>query len=135
MYLSHTKGFTTCVSRKSIATLSMKIHVYGGANLVPMAVPEICRLTFESNSKKLFLSTNSTMSTKSAVGTFLSDLSSNFSFSALSPISCGILGYKPTTSTVTKNAYSRILPRLLIFYKNSLVSFTYDFPDFITGWR
>ena len=135
MYLSHTKGFTTCVSRKSIATLSMKIHVYDGANLVPMAVPEICRLTFESNSKKLFLSTNSAMSTKSAVGTFLSDLSSNFSFSALSPISRGILGYKPTTSTVTKNASSRILPRLLIFYKNSLVSFTYDFPDFITGWR
>ena len=82
MYLSHTKGFTTCVSRKSIATLSMKIHVYDGANLVPMAVPEICRLTFESNSKKLFLSTNSTMSTKSADGTFLSDLSSNFQYSA-----------------------------------------------------
>ena len=39
IYLSHTKGFTACVSRKSISTLSMKIHAYGGgANLVPMAV-------------------------------------------------------------------------------------------------
>ena len=66
MYLRHTKGLTVCVSRKSIATLSMKIHAYGGANLVPMAVPEIFCLTFESNSKKLFLSTNSAMSTKSA---------------------------------------------------------------------
>ena len=47
MYLSHTKGVTVCVSRKSISTLSMKTHAYGGANLVPMAVPEICYLTFE----------------------------------------------------------------------------------------
>ena len=94
MYLSHIKGFKVCVSRKTISTLSMKIHAYGGANLVPMAVPEICCLTFESNSKILFLSTNSAMSTKSADGTFLSDLSSNFSYSALSPASRGILGYK-----------------------------------------
>ena len=56
MYLSHAKGFTVCVSRKSILTLSMKIHAYGGTNLVPTAVPEICCLTFESNSQKLFLS-------------------------------------------------------------------------------
>ena len=66
LYISHTKGFTPYVSRKSISTLSMKIHAYGGANLVPMAVPEIHCLTFESNSKKLLLSTNSAMSTKSA---------------------------------------------------------------------
>ena len=112
MYLSHTKGFITCVSRKSISTLPMKIHAYGGANLVPMAVPETCCLTFESNSKKLFLSTSSAMSTKFAEGTFLSDLSSNFSYGALSPISCRILGYKPTTSAVTKNPSSGILPRL-----------------------
>ena len=102
----------------------MKIHVYGGANLVPMAVPETCCLTFGSNSKKFFLSTNSAMSTKSAEGTFLSDLSSNFSYSALSPTLCGILGYKPTTSAVTKNASSGILPRLLIFSKKSPMSFT-----------
>ena len=57
MYLSHTKGFTACVSRKSISTLSMKIHAYDGANLLLMAVPEIYCLTFESDSKKLFLST------------------------------------------------------------------------------
>ena len=135
VYLSHTKGFTTCVSRESISTLSMKIHAYVGANLVPVAVPEICCLTFGSNSKKLFLSTNSAMSTKSTDRSFLSDLSYNFSYSALSPESCGILGYKLTTSAVTKNASSGILPRLLITSKKSPVSFTYDFPDFITGWR
>ena len=60
----------------------MKIHGYSGANLFPMAEAEICCLTFESNLKKLFLSTNSAMSTKSADGNFLSDLFSNFSFSA-----------------------------------------------------
>ena len=67
----------------------MKIHAYSGANLVPLAVPEVYCLTFESNSKKLFLSTNSAMSTKDADGTFLSDLSSNFSYSALSPDRAG----------------------------------------------
>ena len=49
MYLSHTEGVTVCVSRKSISTLSMKTHAYGGANLVPMPLPEICCSTFESN--------------------------------------------------------------------------------------
>ena len=120
MYLSHTKGFTACASRKSISTLSMKIHAYCGANLVPMAVPEICCLTFESNTNKLFLSTNSAMSTKSTDAT-LSDLSSNFSRSATL---CGILGYKSTTSTVTKNASSGILSRVFVFSKKSPVSLT-----------
>ena len=124
MYLSHTKGFTTYVSRTSISTLSMKIYTYGSTNLAPMVVPEICCLTFESNSKKLFLSTNSAMPTKSADGTFLSDLSSNFSYSALSPASCGILRHKPTTSAATENASSKTQPRLLIFSKKSPVSFT-----------
>ena len=54
MYLSHTEGFTASVSIELFSTLSIKIHAYGGADLVPMAVPEICCLTFESNSKKLF---------------------------------------------------------------------------------
>ena len=34
IYISHTKGFTVCVSTKSISTLSMIIHAYSGANLV-----------------------------------------------------------------------------------------------------
>ena len=42
----------------------MKIHAYGGINLVPMAVPEIC---FKSNSEKFFWSTTSAMSTKSSI--------------------------------------------------------------------
>ena len=67
----------------------MKIHAYSGANLVHLAVPEVYCLIFESNSKKLFLSTNSAMSTKDADRTFLSDLSSNFSYSALSPDRAG----------------------------------------------
>ena len=113
----------------------MKIHAYGGANLVPMAVPEICCLTFESNSNKLFLSTNSAMSTKSTDGTLLFDPSSYYSYNALSPASCGILGYKPAISPVTKKASAGILPRLWIFSEKSPVSFTYDFPDFIACWR
>ena len=63
------------------------MHAYSGANLVPLAVREVYCLTFES--KKLFLSTNSAMSTKDADGNLLSDLSSNFSYSALSPDRAG----------------------------------------------
>ena len=47
MYLNHAKGFKVCVPRNSVSTLSMKIHVYGGANLVPMAVSEICCFSFK----------------------------------------------------------------------------------------
>ena len=131
--ISHAKGFTVCVSRKSVSSLFMKIHVYGRANLVPMAITEIC-LTSESNLKKLFLSTNSAVSTKSADGTFFI-WSSDFLYSALSRVSYRILVCKPTASPVTKNTPSGLLPRLLIFYKKSPVSLTYDFHDFITSWR
>ena len=135
MDLSYNNGFKACISRKKIWTLSMKIHAYGGVDFVLMAVREICCCTFESNSKKLFLSTNSALPTKSTGGTFLSDLFYLILYSASSPAWCGILGYKPKTSAITKNASSGILPKLLIFSKKSPVSFTYGFPDFITGWR
>ena len=129
MYLSLAKDFPVCVSRKPISISSIKIYAYGVSNFVPMALPEICCWTFVSNSKKLFLKKYySAMSTESAGGTFLSDLSSN---SALSPALCGMLGYKPTTSFVTKYASSGILPRLLIFSKKSSVSFLHiRFPWF-----
>ena len=50
-----------------------------GANLVPMAVPEICWMILVSNSKKLFFNINSDISTKSMDGIFLSTPSPNLS--------------------------------------------------------
>ena len=37
-------GWRSWVLRKSVSVLSMQVKVYGGANLVPTAVPEICCL-------------------------------------------------------------------------------------------
>ena len=63
------------------------MHAYGGANLIPMAVPEICGLQSPLNSKYLFLSTNSAILTRSLVRMgFPSRLSKAF-FKASSPSS------------------------------------------------
>ena len=51
IYLNHNHDFISSISRNSLSTLSIKIHVKGGANLVPIAVLEICFLILESNSK------------------------------------------------------------------------------------
>ena len=51
MYLNHTKGYNCCVSRKLPSNLSMKRHAYGGANLVPVAIPGTCCLILLLNSK------------------------------------------------------------------------------------
>ena len=89
IYLHHNHGLTISESRKSFFKkkrqefiLSINKHAYGGANLVPMAVPEIYRMILVSNSKKLFFDINSAIPTKSVGGIFLSILSSNFSYKA-----------------------------------------------------
>ena len=38
-------GWRSWVLRKSVSVLSMQVKAYGGANLVPIAVPEICCLS------------------------------------------------------------------------------------------
>ena len=40
-YLHHNHGLTISESRKSFSILSINKHAYGGANVAPMAVPEI----------------------------------------------------------------------------------------------
>ena len=102
MYLNHTKGCNCCVSRKLVSNLSMKRHAYGGANLVPIAVPETCCLILLLNSKKLFFNTNPAILTKSSVGIHFLSCLSKASLRALKPASWGMLGYNPTTSAVTK---------------------------------
>ena len=89
MHLNHTRSCNCCVSRKLVSNLSMKRHAYGGANLVPIAVPEKCWLILLLNSKKLFFNTNSSILTKSSVEIdFLSWLSKAF-LRALKPVSWG----------------------------------------------
>ena len=81
------------------------IHINTGvcrSNLVPAAVPEIYCLIWLLNSKKLFLRTNSANLTRSLVGTFEEVCSSNLHFKAKILSLCGMLGYRPTTSAVTR---------------------------------
>ena len=106
------------------------MHAYGGANFVPMAVPEICCFIFESSSKKLFFRTNLAICRIPSVAILSSSGSSNLPDNASSPYACEILGYEPTTSALTNIAFSGNLPRSLSFLKKSLVSFMYDLADF-----
>ena len=117
IYLSQTQRFKFYVVKKSVSNLSINMHTYGGANFVPMAVPEICCFIFESNSKKLFFRTNLAICRRSSVAILLSSRSFNLANNASSPSACGILGYKPTTSVVTNIAFSGNLPRSFSFLK------------------
>ena len=55
-----------------------------------------------------------------------SSLLSSTSLRAFNPALCGMLGYKPTTSTVAKIAFSRIEPKLRVCFIKSLESLMYD---------
>ena len=89
IYLNHNHGLTISESRKSFSILSINKHAYGGAKLVPMAVPEICWMILVSNSKKLFFNINSAISTKSVDRTFLPALFLLISHIKLEDQRCG----------------------------------------------
>ena len=82
------------------------MHAYVGAHFVPIAVPEICCLMLQSNSKKLLLKTNPAMCKRASVGSFYYSRLSKGCLSAFNLTSCGILGHNPTTSAVTNMAFS-----------------------------
>ena len=111
------------------------MHAYGGANLVPIAVPGIWCLTDELNSKYLFLRTNSAIFTRSSVGIDLLSNTLSCFLKTSKPSSCGMLWYNPTTSAVTRNAFSGIFPRFLSLKRKSLVSLTEETPDFVIRCR
>ena len=90
------------------------MQVYGGANLVPIAVPKICYLFSLLNSEKLFLRTNSANLTRSLVGLFEEVGSSNLLFNAKVSSLCGMLEYRLTTSAVTRKEPSETFPILFI---------------------
>ena len=76
MYLNRTRGCNCYASRKLVSNLPMKRHAYGGADLLPIAVPETWYLVLLLKPKKLFFSTNSAILTESSAGIdFLSCLS------------------------------------------------------------
>ena len=107
----------------------MERHAYGGANLVPTAVPETCCLILLLNSEKLFFNTNSAVLTKSSMGIHFLSCLSKASPKALNPASWGMLGHNPTASVVSKIALSGILLRFLVLFMKSPESLIYDQHD------
>ena len=105
IYLNHNHGLTISESRNSFSILSINKHAYGGANLVPIAVPEICWMILVSNSKKLFFQYVFSHFSYVSRWNFLFALSSNFSHKAWRPAPWWILGYRPTTSAVTNMGF------------------------------
>ena len=61
-------GCNCCVLRNLASISSMKKQAQGGANLVLIAVPDICPEIFSLNSKQLFLRRNSGIEMFSSVG-------------------------------------------------------------------
>ena len=88
-------------SKISSSNQAINNILYGGANFVPIAVPRFCFKVFSIKVKILFLRTTSASSTSVEVVTSFSCLKSSHLRRADRPSSCGMLGYKPTTSTVS----------------------------------
>ena len=125
MYLNHSKGSNSCVSRKLAQTSPWKdMHM-----VVHTAVPETCCLILLLNSEKLFFNTNSAVLTKSSMGIHFLSCLSKASPKALNPASWGMLGHNPTASVVSKIALSGILLRFLVLFMKSPESLIYDQHD------
>ena len=107
------------------------MYAQGGANFVPIAVPEICWYTLVSNSKKLFFKTSFAILIRFSVGISLRVLWSKASLSALKPDSWVMLGYNPTTSAVNCRASLGISMFLILLLK-SLESLTHEAPFCLT---
>ena len=56
-YLNQTRGSNCCISRKLVSNLSVKRHIYGGANFILIVVAEACCSIFMLNSKKVLFNT------------------------------------------------------------------------------
>ena len=84
------------------------MQAYGGANLVPIAAPEICCLISLLNSKKLLLRTNSANLTRSLAGIF-EVCASYLVFNVKIPSFCCMLGHRPTTSALCIKDFKRKL--------------------------
>ena len=93
---------------------------YDGAIVVPMAVLLSCLKKLYS--KILFFHAHSAKSIKESVDIVLSSMDSKDFLNAIKPSSCGIFGYKPTTSMVHGIMSSGKGGRLAIFLRKSLVS-------------
>ena len=103
---------------------------YDGAIVVPMAVPLSCLKKLCS--KILFLHAHSAKSIKESVDIVLSSMDSKDFLNAIKLSSCGIFGYKPTTSMVHgimssgKGGETSYFPKKIISIFNIRFNFLYQ---------
>ena len=83
----------------------------------------------------LFFKTHSANSIRDSVEILLSFRKSRAFLIAINPSSCGILGYRPTTSTVHSITSSGKGGRLANLDKKSFVSLMYDLMFWASGLR
>ena len=109
--------------------------MYGGANLLPIAVPLSFLKYLILCSKTLFFKTHSAKRIKLSVEkAWSSPLSSAFRI-ASSPYLCKIFVYNPTTSIVQTKKSSGKSRSLLRFFNNSFVSFIKDLTFCDNGFK
>ena len=100
MYLHHTNGLKLQFCKIRSSRSPIKIMAYGGAILVPMAVPLSCLKNDKLCSKILFFNMHSDKSIRESVDIVLSSLYYKDFLNAIKPSSCRIFGCKPTASIV-----------------------------------
>ena len=135
MYLHQTSGLKLQSFKIRSSRSPIKIIAYGGAILVPMAIPLSCLKKDKLCSKILLFNMHSAKSIRESVDIILSSLDSKDFLNAINLTSCGILGYKPTTSIMHRIMSSGKGRTLAIFLRKSLVFLIYDLTFCVNGIR
>ena len=115
-YLHHRYCFSSISLKISSSNLAINNILNGGANFVPIAVSHFCFKIVSLKVKISFLRTTSASSTSAEVVKSFSCLKTSPLCRANRPSSGGMLGYKPTTSTVylVSSVGYQFLPQLFI---------------------
>ena len=85
IYWSQVKGVYSWFSKNSPFILSINMHAYAGEHLISVAIPEICCLIWQSDSKKLIFKTKYVILTNSVLRVRFCLLLLSSSLKALGP--------------------------------------------------
>ena len=122
MYLHHTNGLKLQFCKIRSSRSPMKIMAYGGAILVPMAVPLSCLKKDKLCSKILFFNTHSAKSIRKSVDILLSSCTLKVFLTLSSLHHIGYLDISQQHLIVHRIMLSGKWGRLAIFLRKSLVS-------------
>ena len=126
IYLHHKYGLLSTILGIFFSSYAINKILQGEANFVAIAVPLFCFKVFSLKLKILCFKTNSANSTSVSVDTSSLSFLLSFFLRADNPSSCGILGYKSTTSTVDRRLLLGKFLRERSFFMKSLVSLIYN---------